>query len=67
MLLKLLAFAVAVVPVLLFLRSLLFRRPTRVSQGVSQFKRQLDLAIWIFIAAVGAITLFTVARMAWNW
>jgi hypothetical protein len=67
MLLKLLALAVAAIPVLLFVRSVLFRRPTRYSQGFQQFKRQLDVFVWLFIALVGAIAAFTVARMAWLW
>ena len=67
MLLKLLALAVAVIPVLLFVRSVMFRRPTRYSQGVQQFKRQFDVFIWLFIATVGAIAAVTVARMAWTW
>ncbi len=67
MLLKLLAFAVAVIPVLLFLRSVLFRRPTRLSQNVQQFKRQVDTFVWLFIAVVGVVGVITVARMVWLW
>ncbi len=67
MLLKLLALAVAVIPVLLFLRSVLFRRPTRYSQGLQQFKRQVDVFVWLFIAAVGVIAAIALARMAWTW
>ena len=67
MLLKLLALAVAVIPVLLFVRSMMFRRPTRTSQGFQQFKRQFDVFIWLFIATVGAIVAVTAARLAWTW
>jgi hypothetical protein len=67
MLLKLLALAVAVVPLLLFLRSVMFRRPTRVSQNVQQFKRQVDIFVWLFIGLVGVIGAVTFARMAWLW
>ncbi|MBM3530419.1 MAG: hypothetical protein FJX62_20235 [Alphaproteobacteria bacterium] len=67
MLLKLLALAVAVIPVLLFARSVLFRRPTRMSQNVQQFKRQFDILIWMFIAAIGVVGAITAARMAWLW
>ena len=67
MLLKLLALAVAVIPVLLFLRNVLYRRPTRSSQGFQTFKRQVDVLIWLFIATVGAVAAITIARMAWMW
>ncbi len=67
MLLKLLALAVAVIPVLMFVRSVLFRRPTRMSQGVQQFKRQFDIFIWLFIGTVGLVGALTFARIAWTW
>jgi hypothetical protein len=67
MLLKLLALAVTVIPVLLFVRRVLFRRPSRYSEGFRQFKRQIDVLVWLFIATVGAIAAVTVARMAWTW
>ena len=67
MLLKLLALAIAVIPVLLFARSVLFRKPTRYSQGLQQFKRQVDILLWVFIATVGVIGALTLARMAWTW
>jgi ethanolamine transporter EutH len=67
MLLKILALAVAAIPVLLFVRSVLFRRPTRMSQGFQQFKRQVDVFVWLFIATVGVIAVVTLARMAWTW
>jgi hypothetical protein len=67
MLLKILALAVAAIPVLLFLRSVLFRRPTRYSENFKQFKRQIDVFIWLFIATVGVVGTVTFARMAWTW
>jgi hypothetical protein len=67
MLLKLLAIAVAVIPVLLFLRSMMFKRPTRVGENFRQFKRQFDILIWMFIAAIGVVGAIAFARMAWIW
>lgn len=67
MLLKILALAVAAIPVLLFLRTVLLRRPTRIGQHLSQFKREVDVVVWLFIALIGVIGAFTAARMVWTW
>ena len=67
MLLKLVALAVAAIPVLLFVRTVLLRRPTRTSRNFREFKRQVDVIVWLFIALIGTVAAFTVARMAWTW
>jgi hypothetical protein len=67
MLLKILALCLAAIPVVLFVRSVLFRRPTRMGQGFQQFKRQVDMMIWLFIGIVGVIGVIALARMAWTW
>jgi hypothetical protein len=67
MLIKFFAFAVAAIPVLLFVRTVLLRRPTRLSRNFQEFKRQVDFAVWLLIAIIGAVGAFTLARMAWTW
>jgi hypothetical protein len=67
MLIKLLALAAAAIPVLLFARTVLLRRPTRLSRNFQEFKRQVDLAVWLLIAIIGAAGALTLARMAWTW
>jgi hypothetical protein len=67
MLIKLLALAAAAIPVLLFARTVLLRRPTRFSRNFREFKRQVDFAVWLLIAIIGAVGAFALARMAWTW
>jgi hypothetical protein len=70
MLLKLIAFIAAALPIIMFLRRLSAgtqRRPTRLSEGVKEFKKQFDLAVWIFLGLVGAIFAFAAAKLAWTW
>jgi hypothetical protein len=67
MLLKLIAFASAAIPVILFLRSILFRRPTKLGEGLREFKKQVDLAIWIFLGVVGCVMIFALGKLAWTW
>jgi uncharacterized membrane protein YozB (DUF420 family) len=67
MLIKLLALAAAAIPVLLFARTVLLRRPSRTSENFRKFKRQVDVVVWLFIALIGTIGAFTLVRMAWTW
>jgi hypothetical protein len=67
MLLKLIALAAAVIPAVLFLRAMLFRRPTRLGAAMSEFKKQVDLAIWIFLGLIGCVVAFAAGKLAWTW
>jgi hypothetical protein len=67
MLIKFIAFVAAAVPIFLFVRSVLFRRAPRVSQGWREFKKQLDFAVWIFLILVGCVMAFAIGKLAWTW
>ncbi|HEX2216819.1 MAG TPA: hypothetical protein VHG27_09050 [Xanthobacteraceae bacterium] len=67
MLLKLIALIAAAVPIVLFVRALLFKRPTRISEGMKEFKKQIDLAIWIFLGLVGCVVAVAAGKLLWTW
>jgi hypothetical protein len=67
MLLKIIAFLAAILPIILFLRSMFVRRPTRFSEGLKTFKKQVDLAVWIFLGLVGCLVTFAAGKLAWTW
>jgi hypothetical protein len=67
MLFKIMAFVVAVVPIFLFLRSVFFRRTTRVNEGLKDFKKQADLAVSIFLFLIACAVVVTVGKLAWTW
>lgn len=67
MLLKIIAFLAAALPLFLFARSLLVRRPTRFSEGLKTFKKQVDIAVWIFLGLVGCLVAFAAGKLAWTW
>jgi hypothetical protein len=67
MILKIIAFIAAAIPIYLFIRSVFFRKPTRLSEGIKEFKKQADLAVWIFLALVGCIVVVGVGKLAWAW
>jgi hypothetical protein len=67
MLLKVIAFIAAAIPFYLFVRTMFFRRPTRFSQATKEFKKQIDLGVYIFLGLVGCIVAFALGKLAWTW
>lgn len=67
MLFKVLAFLIAAIPVFLFLRTIFFRRPNRVSEATKEFKRQLDIGIYIFIGVVSTLVVIALGKLAYTW
>ncbi|MEJ0077231.1 MAG: hypothetical protein WDO17_17695 [Alphaproteobacteria bacterium] len=67
MLLKIIALLSAAIPLILFLRKVFGARPTRFGGAMREAKKQIDLAITIFIGIVGTIVVFTLGRIAWSW
>ena len=65
MLLKIIAFIAAAVPLFLFIRSVFFQRPTRMREGFKEFKKQTDLAIRIFLFLIGGVLLVAAGKLAW--
>jgi NADH:ubiquinone oxidoreductase subunit 6 (subunit J) len=67
MIFKIIAFVAAVVPIFLFVRSIFFRRPTRMNEGFQEFKKQSDLAVSIFLLLIGCVVIFAVGKLIWAW
>ena len=67
MFLKIIALLSIAIPLILFLRKVFGARPTKLGAAWREAKKQIDLAIYIFIGIIGAIVAFAVARFAWAW
>jgi hypothetical protein len=73
MLFKLIAFIAAAVPLILFVRSVFFRRPlrlgegTRLGEGLKEFRKQVDLAVWIFLGLIGCVVAVAAGKLVWTW
>jgi anaerobic C4-dicarboxylate transporter len=67
MLLKVIAFIAAAIPIFLFVRSFFFRRTTRINEGVKEFKKQADLAVLIFLFLIACVVAFAAAKLVWTW
>ena len=67
MLLKIIALLSAAIPLILFLRSMFARRPSKFGTALREAKKQIDLGIYIFLGIIGCIVAFAVGKMAWAW
>jgi hypothetical protein len=67
MLLKIVAFVVAAIPIFLFVRSVFFRRTTRINDGLKEFKKQANLAVSIFLVLIACAVAFAAGKLAWTW
>jgi hypothetical protein len=63
MIFKILAFVAAAIPIFLFVRSIFFRRPTRLNEGFKEFKKQSDVAVSIFLFLIACVVIFAVGRL----
>jgi hypothetical protein len=64
---KIIAFLAAAIPLFLFVRSIFFRRTTRINEGLKEFKKQADLAFSIFLILIGCVVVFAAGKLAWTW
>lgn len=67
MLLKIIAVLSALIPLILFVRSMLGRRPTKLGAAMREAKKQIDLAVTIFLVVVGCVVAFALGKIVWTW
>ena len=67
MLLKIIVFIAAMIPLIVFVRKMFFRRPSRLSEAFGEFKNQIDYAVWIFLALIACVGLFAAGKLVWTW
>ena len=67
MLFKLIALVAAALPVVLFVRSVFFRRPTRLSAALQEFKKEVDFAVYVFIGLVSCTVVYAMGKLLWTW
>jgi hypothetical protein len=67
MLLKIIAFIAAALPIIMFLRSTFGRRPTRLSAAIKEFKKEVDFAVWVFLGLVGCTVVYALGRLLYVW
>ncbi len=63
--LKLIGIIVAAMPVILFLRAM-FMGSKRRSQAVSNFRKQVDYAVWAILFMIGCGVAFSIAKLIYD-
>ena len=67
MIFKIMALVATAIPIFLFVRSVFFRRPTRLNEGFKEFKKQSDVAVSIFLFLIACVVIFAVGKLVWAW
>jgi hypothetical protein len=67
MLFKIFMFAVAAMPIVLFLRTTVFRRSTRWNVAVKELKQRIDFAVTFFLWVAASLVVIVFGRMIWTW
>ena len=67
MIFKIIAFLAAAIPIFLFVRSVFFRRTTRLNEGLREFKKHTDLAVTIFLFLIACVVVLAAGKLAWTW
>lgn len=67
MLLKLIALLSAAIPVILFFRSFMAKRPSKFGNALREAKKQIDLGITIFLCIIACVVVIALGRIVWAW
>ena len=67
MIFKILTFIAAAVPIYLFVRAIFFRPSTRTNETLKQVKKQVDLAVTIFLVLIGCVVVVMAGELLWTW
>lgn len=67
MLLKIIALLAAAIPLFILLRRVFFRRDTKLGAALREFKKQVDVGIWIFLGLIGCVVAFGLGKLIWTW
>ena len=62
---KLITILVAAIPIVLFLRTM-FGRSKAMQRAASDFRKQVDLLVWVILLAVGCGIVYAVGKMIYS-
>ena len=63
---KLITILVAAIPIILFLRTIFFRRSTAMKLAVSDFRKQIDYLVWVILLAIGCGIVYSVGKLIYS-
>ena len=63
---KLIAILAALVPILLFVKTMFFGKSKAMSQAVSNLRKQIDYLVWGIVFIVGCAIIYAVGRLIYS-
>jgi uncharacterized membrane protein YbjE (DUF340 family) len=63
---KFIGIILAVMPIVLFLRAVFMGRLKK-SQAVSEFKKQLDYAVWVILFLIGCAVVYSFGKLIYEY
>jgi hypothetical protein len=63
---KLIVFLVAAIPIVLFLRTIFFKRSKVARGAVADLKRHIDYLVWAILFLIGCTLVYAVAKVAYT-
>jgi hypothetical protein len=66
MMFKLIILLAAVVPVVLFVNRLFFRRSPKIQKAFAEFRRQVDFAAWALLGLAAIAIVYSLARFVYG-
>jgi hypothetical protein len=54
-------------PMLIKIIALFGGRQTKLGQALREFKKQIDVAIYLFLGLIGCVVVFGLGKVVWTW
>jgi len=63
---KLIGIILAAAPIILFLRAIFKSQLKKKSQGLAEFKKQIDYLVWIILFVVGCGVVYSIGKLIYQ-
>ena len=60
---KLIEFLVVAIPVVLFLKTIFFRKGSKFSQALAEFKKQIDYVVWAILFMIACVLIYSLGKL----
>ena len=63
---KLIAILVAAIPIILFLRTVFFKKSKVIQEASSAFRKQVDYLVWMILSLVAVALLYSIGTLVYS-
>ena len=60
---KLIGLIIAALPVVLFVKSIFFRKGSKYSQALADFKKHIDYVVWAILFMIGCSVIYALGKL----